>query len=317
MIVATVWGTVPSCWRSATELGSQLPRRAALARLLGLRIVQFLARGMTSPLREMAAAAQRDGARRLRPPRARHVARRGRRAGPRVQRDGRRARRRRPRCAATWSPTSRTSCARRSARCRRCSRTSPTASSRRIRARCGPRSPRPSGSAGSSRSCSTSRSSRAAGWRSSRVSFGLRGLLEQAARECALGDRPVRLKVCVEPGDLQSDRRPRAAAPGGRQPARQRGPPLAARGRVWLSAHAANAGRRRSWSPTRAPASRPTRPSASSSASTAPTPRAPPATAAPGSGSRSRAGSSTPTAARYAPRRASRGLPDGRGAARQ
>ena len=34
------------------------------------------------------------------------------------------------------------------------------------------------------------------------VSFGVRDLLEQAARECELGERPVRLKVCVQPGDL-------------------------------------------------------------------------------------------------------------------
>ena len=36
------------------------------------------------------------------------------------------------------------------------------------------------------------------------ISFGVRELLEQATRECELGDRPVRLKVCVQPGDLQA-----------------------------------------------------------------------------------------------------------------
>ena len=36
------------------------------------------------------------------------------------------------------------------------------------------------------------------------VAFGVRELLEQAARECELGDRPVRLRVCVQPGDLQA-----------------------------------------------------------------------------------------------------------------
>src|ERR1044072_4463152 len=40
------------------------------------------------------------------------------------------------------------------------------------------------------------------------VSFGIRALLEQAARECALGDRPVRLKVRVEPGDLTTTSHP-------------------------------------------------------------------------------------------------------------
>ena len=56
-----------------------------VAVLLALGVTQLLARGMTSPLREMTAAARRmargDYARRVH----RHLARRGRRAGPRVQ----------------------------------------------------------------------------------------------------------------------------------------------------------------------------------------------------------------------------------------
>ena len=34
--------------------------------------------------------------------------------------------------------------------------------------------------------------------------YDVRTLLEQATRECELGDRPVRLKVCVQPGDLRA-----------------------------------------------------------------------------------------------------------------
>ena len=223
------------------------------------------------------------------------------RSGARVQRDGGRARGRGPHAARTGRQ--------RLARAAHAARRAPGAAREPRRRRRAARSgraadgarARPSGSAGSSRSCSTCHGWRAAGWRSSRREFGMRELLEQAARECALGDRPVRLKVCVEPGDLQAPatrsgctrwsptcsttrsatRRPRAACGSAPMPRRPAG--------------------RRSWSPTRAPASRPRRPSACSSASTARTPRARRATGAPGSGSRSRAGSSTPTAARSAP----------------
>ena len=69
----------------------------------------------------------------------RHVARRGRRAGPGVQQDGRRPRRRSTGSAATWSPTSPTSCARRSPRCGPCWRTSSTAWPSPTRRRCRPR----------------------------------------------------------------------------------------------------------------------------------------------------------------------------------
>jgi signal transduction histidine kinase len=56
VIVATVWGTA-LVLAAGHRLGLSLPVRATLAALLGLVIVQVLARGMTSPLREMAAAA--------------------------------------------------------------------------------------------------------------------------------------------------------------------------------------------------------------------------------------------------------------------
>jgi signal transduction histidine kinase len=56
VIVATVIGTV-AVLALGLELGLSLWLRVALAAVLGLAMVQFLARGMTSPLREMAAAA--------------------------------------------------------------------------------------------------------------------------------------------------------------------------------------------------------------------------------------------------------------------
>jgi signal transduction histidine kinase len=73
--------------------------------------------------------------------------------------------------------------------------------------------------------------------------FGIRTLLEQAARECTLGDRLVRLNVCVEPGDLQSTGDPERlhqVVANLLDNAVRHSPP---EGRVWLSAHAATAGR--------------------------------------------------------------------------
>jgi signal transduction histidine kinase len=75
------------------------------------------------------------------------------------------------------------------------------------------------------------------------VAFGVRGLLEQAARECALGDRPVRLKVAVQPGDLETTGDPERlhqVVANLLDNAVRHSPP---EGRVWLSAHAATAGR--------------------------------------------------------------------------
>jgi signal transduction histidine kinase len=56
VIVATVWGTV-IVLAVGHRLGLSFPLRVLTASLASLAIVQFLARGMTSPLREMAAAA--------------------------------------------------------------------------------------------------------------------------------------------------------------------------------------------------------------------------------------------------------------------
>jgi signal transduction histidine kinase len=71
------------------------------------------------------------------------------------------------------------------------------------------------------------------------VSFGVRELLEQAAREIELGDRPVRLKVCVQPGDLRATGDPERmhqVVANLLDNAVRHSPPD---GRVWLTAHAA------------------------------------------------------------------------------
>jgi signal transduction histidine kinase len=56
VIVAAVWGTVVVL-AAGHRLGLSFPLRVAIASAASLAIVQLLARGMTSPLREMAAAA--------------------------------------------------------------------------------------------------------------------------------------------------------------------------------------------------------------------------------------------------------------------
>ena len=74
------------------------------------------------------------------------------------------------------------------------------------------------------------------------IPFSPRALLEQAARECSLGDRPVRLKVLVEPGDLQATGDPERlhqVVANLLDNAVRHSPP---EGRVWLSAHGATAG---------------------------------------------------------------------------
>ncbi len=95
VIVATVAGTV-LVLRLGARLDLSLPVRVLAATAIGLLVVQLLARGTTSPLREMAAAASAmargDHAVRV----TGDVARRGRRARPRVQLDGGGAGRRRP-----------------------------------------------------------------------------------------------------------------------------------------------------------------------------------------------------------------------------
>ena len=75
------------------------------------------------------------------------------------------------------------------------------------------------------------------------VRFPVRPLLEQALRECALGDADgVRLKVCVQPGDLAVEADPERVhqvVANLLDNAVRHSPPD---GRVWLSAHAATNG---------------------------------------------------------------------------
>jgi signal transduction histidine kinase len=75
------------------------------------------------------------------------------------------------------------------------------------------------------------------------VRFPVRPLLEQALRECALGDAEgVRLKVCVQPGDLVVEADPERVhqvVANLLDNAVRHSPPD---GRVWLSAHAATNG---------------------------------------------------------------------------
>jgi signal transduction histidine kinase len=75
------------------------------------------------------------------------------------------------------------------------------------------------------------------------VSFGVHGMLEQVARECGLGERPVRLRVSVQPGDLSATGDPERlhqVVANLLDNAVRHSP---ADGRVWLSAHAATPGR--------------------------------------------------------------------------
>ena len=145
----------------------------------------FLARGMTSPLREMVDATEAMARGDFSPARHRDVARRDRHARPRRSTRWPPSSPRPTACAATSSPTSATSCARRSPRCRPCSRTSSTASSRPIPRRCARCSPRSSGSAGSCSSCSTSPGSSRARVPLDRRAFDVEPMLELAVRETA------------------------------------------------------------------------------------------------------------------------------------
>ena len=124
----------------------------------------------------------------------------------------------------------------------------------------------------------------------------MRTLLEQAARECTLGDRPVRLKVRVEPATWTTGdpERLHQVVANLLDNAVRHSPP---EGRVWLSAHAATTGRTTIVVSDEGAGIAPEEAERVFERFTAPTPRARRATAAPDSGSRSRAGSSTPTAA--------------------
>ena len=199
-----------------------------IAAVVALVIVRFL-------VARHDVAAARDGRRRvgdgqgqLRPPRASDVvARRGRRAGPGVQPDGRRARRDRPgaarprrqRVARAAHADHRAAGRAREPRRRRQPTPTPRPSTR-----CSPRS---SGSAGWSSSCSTSPGSSRARCRSSAPRSGSsRSSRTRCASSSCTRPRST-VSVVGRLARPHRRRRSRARAPGGRQPARERGAPHA------------------------------------------------------------------------------------------
>jgi signal transduction histidine kinase len=241
VIVATVWGTalVLAAGHSA---GLSLPLRATLAALLGLVIVQVLARGMTSPLREMAAAASAmargEYGRRVRATSHDEVGDLAR-AFNAMAAELSDADRMRRELVANVSHELRT----------------PLGALQALLENLADGVEPPDPAALRTALAQTERLGRlvaqlldlsrleSGSLAVQRVSFGIRMLLEQAARECALGDRPVRLKVRVEPGDLETTGDPERlhqVVANLLDNAVRHSPP---EGRVWLSAHAATAGR--------------------------------------------------------------------------
>jgi signal transduction histidine kinase len=236
-----VWGTAVVL-AIGHKAGLSLPVRATLAALLGLIIVQILARGMTSPLRQMAAAstamAHGDYDRRVRATSRDEVGDLARAFNAMAGELGDADRMRRE-LVANVSHELRT----------------PLAALQALLENLADGVEPPDPSSLRTALAQTERLGRLvtqlldlSRLESGRLAlqpeeFGMRTLLEQAARECALGDRLVRLKVCVEPGDLQTTGDPERlhqVVANLLDNAVRHSPP---EGRVWLSAHAATAGR--------------------------------------------------------------------------
>ncbi len=241
VIVATVWGTA-LVLAAGHRLGLSLPLRATLAALLGLIIVQVLARGMTSPLREMAAAASAmargDYGRRVRATSNDEVGDLARAFNAMAGELGDADRMRRE-LVANVSHELRT----------------PLGALQALLENLADGVEPPDPAALRTALAQTERLGRlvaqlldlsrleSGALEVEHVPFGVRTLLEQAARESALGDRPVRLKVRVEPGDLVTNGDPERlhqVVANLLDNAVRHSPP---EGRVWLSAHAATAGR--------------------------------------------------------------------------
>ena len=241
VIVATVFGTV-AVLAAGYRLGLNLPVRAALAAVLALALVQFLARGMTSPLRDMASAAtaiaRGEYGRRVRATSRDEVGELARAFNAMAAELGDADRMRRE-LVANVSHELRT----------------PLSALQALLENLADGVEPPDPAALRTALAQTERLGRlvtqlldlsrleSGGLELEPVSFGMRALLEQAARECELGDRPVRLKVCVEPGDLHTTGDPERLHQvianlldnAVRHSPRE--------GRVWLSAHAATVGR--------------------------------------------------------------------------
>jgi signal transduction histidine kinase len=241
VIVATVWGTA-LVLAAGHRLGLGLPVRATLAALLGLVIVQVLARGMTSPLREMAAAASAmargEYGRRVHATSNDEVGDLARAFNAMASELGDADRVRRE-LVANVSHELRT----------------PLGALQALLENLADGVEPPDPAALRTALAQTERLGRlvaqlldlsrleSGALHVDHVPFGVRGLLEQAAREQALGDRPVRLKVRVEPGDLVTTGDPERlhqVVANLLDNAVRHSPP---EGRVWLSAHAATAGR--------------------------------------------------------------------------
>jgi signal transduction histidine kinase len=241
VIVATVFGTV-GVLALGHRAGLSLPVRAVLAAAGALALVQLLARGMTSPLREMASAASAmargDYGRRVRATSRDEVGELARAFNAMAAELGDADRMRRE-LVANVSHELRT----------------PLGALQALLENLADGVEPPDPAALQTALAQTERLGRlvaqlldlskleSGGLELQPVSFGMRTLLEQAARECELGDRPIRLKVCVEPGDLHTTGDPERlhqVVANLLDNAVRHSPP---EGRVWLSAHAATAGR--------------------------------------------------------------------------
>ena len=240
VIVATVVGTVLALY-VAREAGLSLALAALLAATLGLALVQFLARGMTSPLRDMASAASAmargDYGRRVRASSRDEVGELARAFNAMAAELGGVERMRRD-LVANVSHELRT----------------PIGALQALLENLVDGVEAPDPAALRTALAQTERLGRlvqqlldlsrleSGGLALEPVSFELRPLLEQATRECELGEafasRPVWLKVCVQPGDLRATGDPERVHQvvanlldnAVRHSPRD--------GRVWLSAHA-------------------------------------------------------------------------------